>query len=51
MRIYECTISQKGMNDFISVFQIGANNLKEAKSYAKMQKTNYFQIVNVLWKR
>ena len=47
MKTYNCTIEQNGLNEFVSTFQIRANNLKEAKSFAKMQKTNYFQRVNV----
>lgn len=47
MKTYNCTISQKGREDYISTFQINANNLKEARSYAKNQKTNYFQKVEV----
>lgn len=47
MKKYDCTISEKGLNDFVSAFQVQANNLKEAKSYARMQKTKYFQTVSV----
>lgn len=47
MKIYNCTISENGREDFVSCFKIKANNLREAKSYAKMQKTAYFQSVNV----
>lgn len=47
MKKYNCTISEKNHNNFISVFQVQANNLKEAKSYARMQKTKYFQTISV----
>lgn len=47
MKTYNCTISEKNHNDFISVFQVQANNLKEAMSYAKMQKTKFRQKVEV----
>lgn len=47
MKKYNCTISEKNHNDFISVFQVQANNLKEAKSFARMQKTKYFQTISV----
>lgn len=47
MKTYVCTISEKNHNDFISVFQVKAENLREAKSCAHMQKTSYFQQVNV----
>ena len=47
MRTYNCTISENGQEDYISCFKVKANNLKQAKSYAKIQKTSYFQIVDV----
>lgn len=47
MKTYNCSISEKGRQDFVSVFQVKATNLKEAKSFARMQKTNYRQIVEV----
>jgi hypothetical protein len=47
MKTYNCTISEKGIQNFVSAFQIKANNLKEAKSFARMQKTNYRQKVEV----
>ena len=47
METYNCTISENGREDFVSCFKVKANNLKEAKSYAKMQKTKYFQKVEV----
>lgn len=51
MKTYTCTISQKGLNDFVTCFEVTANNLKEAKSFARMQKTNYFQTVSVKIKK
>lgn len=51
MRTYNCTISEKGREDFVSCFQVKANNLKEAKSFAKMQKTSYFQRVEARLKK
>ena len=47
MKNYDCTISQKNLNDFVSVFQVKADNLKQAKDFARMHKTNYFQKVEV----
>ena len=47
MKNYNCSISEKGREDYVSVFQIKANNLKEAKGFARMQKTNHFQKVEV----
>lgn len=47
MRTYNCTISENEREDFVSCFQVKANTIKEAKGFAKMQKTNYFQKVNV----
>jgi len=47
MKTYNCSISEKGKEDFVSVFQVQANNLKEAKSFARMQKTNYRQTINI----
>ena len=47
MKKYNCTISERGLNDFVSVFQVKANNLSEAKSFARMQKTKYFQTISV----
>mgnify|MGYP000924527295 CR=1 FL=1 len=47
MKNYNCSISEKGREDFISVFQVKANNLKEAKAFARMQKTSHFQKVDV----
>lgn len=47
MKTYNCTISENGREDFVICFKVKANTLKEAKSYAKMQKTAYFQSVSV----
>ena len=47
MKTYNCSISEKGRENFVSVFQVKANNLKEAKKLAGMQKTNYHQKVDV----
>jgi len=45
MKTYNCTISERGHEDFISTFQIKAKNLKEAYTYARHQKTKYHQTV------
>jgi hypothetical protein len=47
MKTYNCTISEKNTEDFISVFQVKANSLKEAKDFARMQKTSFRQKVEV----
>ena len=47
MKTYNCTISERGLNDFVSVFQVKADNRKEAISFAKMQKTKFRQVVEV----
>ena len=47
MKTYNCSISEKGREDFASVFHIMANSLKEAKSFARMQKTSYRQKLEV----
>ena len=51
MKKYSCSISQKGLQDFVSIFEIEAKNIKEAKSFAKMQKTNYFQSITIKLKK
>lgn len=51
MKTYNCSISEKGTQDFVSVFEIKATTLKEAKSFASMQKTKFRQQVDVKLKK
>ena len=47
MKKYNCTISEKDREDFVSVFEVTANNKKEALSFAKMQKTKRGQKIEL----